>query len=232
MASAADPWNGSRIMPKSDQLLLRVGSQYTGDVYQIEWPATVERVEGQWLWIADRGGYDVPPVSGWVSKEDVLTFNDAHDHYLRTLRTEDAPWVHWLLGIYLESKRESQAAQEEYAACLGIAPGDPDGAVVAAVERAPFLLDAAVRLARLRVGRLDRVMKPRAAENLLLALSAVAEKAGMRRPQLCFEAAEALRKAYRRKTADGRNKHPRDRRPDRQSQGRKKRRDGGGPRPV
>ena len=62
-ASAADPWQNSQIMPKSDQLLLRVGRECTGDVYQIEWPATVERIEGQWLWIADHGGYHVPAIS-------------------------------------------------------------------------------------------------------------------------------------------------------------------------
>ena len=190
VASAADPWTGSRIMPKSNQLLLRVGSEYTGDVYQIEWPATVERIEGQWLWITDRGGYDVPPVAGWVSKEDVLPLNEAHDHYLRTLRTDDAPWVHWLLGIYLENKRDSQTAREEYEACLGIAPGDPDGAVVAAVERAPYLLDAAIRLAKLPGAPSGDATASK--ENLLLALSAVVDKAALRRPQLRFEAAEAL----------------------------------------
>ena len=48
-ACASDPWLSSRIMPKSDQLLLRSGQEVTGDVYQVAWPATVERTEGHWL---------------------------------------------------------------------------------------------------------------------------------------------------------------------------------------
>ena len=125
-AYAADPWNGARIMPKSDQVVLRVGGECTGGVYQIEWPATVERIQGQWLWIVDRGGYRVPPVSGWVSKEEVQKLDESHDYYMRALQTEDAPWLHWLMGIYLENKRESKAAQEEYLECLKVSPGSPD----------------------------------------------------------------------------------------------------------
>ena len=90
-AYAGDPWNGARIMPKSDQVVLRDGGECTGGVYQIEWPATVERIQGQWLWIVDRGGYRVPPVSGWVSKEEVLKLDESHDYYMRALQTEDAP---------------------------------------------------------------------------------------------------------------------------------------------
>ena len=66
------PWQNCQIMPKSDRLLLRVGGQVTGNVYQIPWPAAVQHIEGQWLWISDDGGYDVPAISGWVSKDEVL----------------------------------------------------------------------------------------------------------------------------------------------------------------
>ena len=120
-ACAADPWQNCRIMPKSDQLLLRVGREITGDVYQIAWPATVERIEGQWLWIADHGGYRVPAVSGWVSKDEVLKFDEAHDYYMEFLQTADAPWVHWFVGICLEERKESETAQEEYLKSLSVA---------------------------------------------------------------------------------------------------------------
>ena len=78
-------------MPKSDQVLLRDGREITGDAYQIAWPATVERIEGQWLKVVDHGGYRVPAICGWVSKDDVLKFDEAHSHYVEFLRTSDAP---------------------------------------------------------------------------------------------------------------------------------------------
>ena len=90
-ASAGDPWQGAQIMPKSDQVLLRSGQEITGDVYQIEWPATVERIEGQWLWISDQGAVGVPAASGWVSKSDVLKLDEAQAHYMKFLQNADAP---------------------------------------------------------------------------------------------------------------------------------------------
>ena len=148
-ASAADPWQNAQIMPKSDQLMLRVGGEVAGDVHQIEWPATVERIEGQWLWIADHGGYHVPAISGWVSKDEMLKLGEAHDWYMDMLQNYDAPWLHWLIGICLENRRESGPAEEEYLKCLSLKAGPHDAeAVRRAVEGQPNLLDAAVRLLR------------------------------------------------------------------------------------
>ena len=65
------------------------------------------------------------------------------------LANRGRPWLHWLMGIYLENKRESKAAQEEYLECLKVSPGSPDVAVRMAAENAPQLFDAAVRWARL-----------------------------------------------------------------------------------
>ncbi len=148
-ACAADPWQNAQIMPKSDQLLLRIGQEFTGDAYKIEWPATVEHIEGQWLWIADHGGYHVPAISGWVRKDEVLKLDEAHSYYMGILQTYDAPWLHWFVGICSENRNESGPAQEEYFQCLNLKaePRDAD-AVRRAVERGPNALDAAVRLLR------------------------------------------------------------------------------------
>ena len=204
-ACAADPWQNARVMPKSDQLLLRSDGEVTGNVYQIEWPATVERIEGQWLRITDHGGYHVPAISGWVSKDEVLKLDEAHDHYMGILQTDDAPWLHWLMGICLESTKESGTAEEEYLQCLDLKekPHDVD-AVRRVVEGQPNMLDAAVRLLRSQTGATKSVDEAVTAANLLKDLSSIAENAGFRRPQVLFERAETLRKAYRLKVAEER----------------------------
>src|ERR1017187_9534725 len=89
-ACASDPWQNSRIMPKSDQLLLHSGQEITGDVYQIAWPATFERTEGHWLWVSDKGAYYMPATSGWISKDDVVKVGDAQAYYREFLQSSDA----------------------------------------------------------------------------------------------------------------------------------------------
>jgi hypothetical protein len=183
-------------MPKSDQLVIRVGQEIVGDMYQIEWPVTVERVEGQWLRISDQGGYGLPPISGWVSKEDVLQLGEAHEHYVGAVRRADAPCVHWLIGVYLESKRETQSARKEYMECLGLTADAPDAEVPAAAGRGPCMLDAAVRLVRIRATEAKSAAEAMAAADMLRGLSDTAASAGVRRPRVVFEYAEALRRAY------------------------------------
>jgi tetratricopeptide (TPR) repeat protein len=206
-ACAADPWQNCRIMPKSDQLLIRDGREITGDVYQIAWPATVERIEGQWLKVVDNGGYRVPAVSGWVSKDEVLKFDEAHAHYMESLRTADAPWVHWLVGICLEERNESETAQEEYLKSLSAAPGDTNAvrmAVRTAVEMNPNLLDPAIRLERLKATEAKSAEEAVAAAGQIQSLSEAAARSGIRRPHALFEQAEALHKAFRLKLAEER----------------------------
>ncbi len=208
-ACAADPWQNCQIMPKSDRLLLRVGGQVTGNVYQIPWPAAVQHIEGQWLWISDDGGYDVPAISGWVSKDEVLKVDEAQKYYLGLLQTCDAPWLHWLIGICLEEKRESTSAQEEYLRCLELRldPSDADAvrrALPGAVAGEPNLLDAAVRLLRSQSSTAKSAEDAAAAANALRDLAQTADTAGLRRPQVLFEAGEALRKAFGLKVAEER----------------------------
>ena len=204
-ACAADPWQNCRIMPKSDQLFLRVGQEVSGDAYQIAWPATVERVEGQWLWIVDQGGYRVPVVSGWVSKDQVLRLDEAQAHYMEFLRTADGPWVHWLLGICLEEGNESRTAQQEFAKSLNADPDDAN-AVRRTVEMNPNLLDAAVHLETVKANAAKSAEEVAAAADQLQVLSDVAKSRGIRRPHTFFQQAEALNKAFRLKLEEERKK--------------------------
>ncbi len=204
-ASAADPWQNARIMPKSDQVLLRCGREVTGDAYQIAWPAAVERIEGQWLRVTDQGGYCVPPVSGWVRKDEVLKLNQANSYYTDLLKTADSPWIHWLVGICLEEQKESATAQEEFLKGLDAVPGDNDG-VWMAVQANPNRLDAAVRLERLKVAGTKSSDEALAAANRIQGLAEAAQSNGVRRPQTIIEQADALQKAYRLKLSEERKK--------------------------
>lgn len=199
-AVAADPWLGARIMPKSPTLQLRVEGGATGGVYQVSWPATVQTVEGQWLWIEDNSGASTEAVAGWVSKEDVLMLADANDFYVKGIESSGAPWLHWFRGIVLEETRQPAAASAEYLAYLNVGRDVPRWAVRGAVQRAVLrnvlLLDTAMRLARLKATGAKTPADAEDAAGLLAALATIAGQSGIQRPQLDYEQAEALRRAY------------------------------------
>ncbi len=116
-AWAGQSWQGARVMPKSDQFQLQVEGRVTGDVYQVAWPATVEKTEGRWLWIRDEGGYSSPGAAGWVYADDVLKLDDAREFYSNQLQTAPTAFVFWLRELqsaYWESQRELGVALNDY----------------------------------------------------------------------------------------------------------------------
>ena len=203
MARGEDTWSGCRVMPNSEKLVLRaeVDGPAAANVYHVEWPATVERVEGQWLRIVDRGSYSVPPFSGWVSTDDVLRLDAAHDRYVDALATADTPCLHWLAGICLQSKGETRSARQEFLQTLRLPPDAGDAAVRAAVEQDPKLLDPALRLAEMKAAEAKTAGEAMEAAEAIGGLCETARRAGISRPRLLFEHAEALRRAYRLKSS-------------------------------
>src|SRR4029077_8858305 len=76
-ALGADTYLGQSIVPKHEHIDVRVSPMCPTRVatgLDFPWPATVERVDGQWLRITDDGSYSVMgrPLEGWVSKNDVV----------------------------------------------------------------------------------------------------------------------------------------------------------------
>ena len=95
---AADPWRSAQALPKDPGTLMlrgnatRPGGEVVGSAYQIAWPARVQKIDGQWILIGDTGGYTVPPLKGWVRKDDMLCIRDdgeATGDRLRTYRTSN-----------------------------------------------------------------------------------------------------------------------------------------------
>jgi hypothetical protein len=138
-------------MPQSVEMVLQVGggapdapkgfpdttTGVTGNVYQIQWPATATKTEGGWLWIVDDGGCSVPPAHGWVRKDVMLKLTDkdgvvdAYAFYMTELGRYPDPklapfWLHWLLGITLESRndtKDTNIAIKEYWRAIGQSEG-------------------------------------------------------------------------------------------------------------
>jgi tetratricopeptide (TPR) repeat protein len=140
-ARAGDPWKGASVLPKDPKGLTlrgiasRPGNEYAGNAYQIAWPARVEKIDGQWILIGDKGGYIIPPIKGWVRKEEMLSIRDdggaSEDdppQYLsnKMLEVTDAGTLaslYWLRGITWEGQSEPQIAMRDYAASIRCAFG-------------------------------------------------------------------------------------------------------------
>ena len=135
--SAADKWKSAQVLPKEPARLIlrgnetRPGNEYAANAFQISWPSHVEKTNGQWILIGDKGGYSVPPVKGWVRKDEMLSITEddtkAGDEdpsqFLSTkiLETTDPTTLaglYWLRGIYWEGQQEPQVALRNYTAAI------------------------------------------------------------------------------------------------------------------
>ncbi len=128
-ASAA-PKPGDSILPLSATLRFEKSpgdhsAQRFVDQIKIGWPATVRKVNGQWLQIRDEGGYTLPgtkPAEGWVRKDEVVMLGSALENYTDLITKTEAALaaarsnsttcettketlarLFWLRGIYWET---------------------------------------------------------------------------------------------------------------------------------
>ena len=86
-AASAASWEGLQILPKSlgARLVKSAGdTKTTNTVFDIDWPATVAKVDGQWLQISDPGAYSNGPVEVWVRKDDITKLDDARCRIARS----------------------------------------------------------------------------------------------------------------------------------------------------
>ena len=152
---AAEPWRSAQALPKDPATLVlrgnptRPGAEIVGNAYQIAWPARVQKIDGQWILIGDTGGYTVPPIKGWVRKDDMLCVRDDGEQsgddpsqYFSNKMLESADpaalaSLLWLRGLYWESQQETQIAARDYSAAIRSAFGqrfDPSDTVSSVVE--------------------------------------------------------------------------------------------------
>jgi len=135
-ASGADSYSNQKILPKRAHLLVmdRATKQFvvaTEDDFQ--WPATVERIDGQWLWISDDGRSSPQglPTNGWVSKNDVILLDSdplehgrsAIDYFTEQInRDQDTASAHLWRGLSFERNGEMSAAMMDYSAATALDP--------------------------------------------------------------------------------------------------------------
>ena len=125
--SLAANWIGKRIMPKSDQITLRMTGRAPGSVFNIQWPAVVKTIDGQWLWVEDEGGVSHPAVSGWIRSKDAVLIGEALDHANRHLTSgSSSGGLYWVRGIGWENAGEFNLAAKDYQEALRLRPSNSD----------------------------------------------------------------------------------------------------------
>src|SRR5262245_14998675 len=78
-----------KILPQATSLKIFTSPDdcvVAGTVFDIEWPAAVDSVDGQWLKIHDAGGYSSKPLKGWVRKGDVAQLDESQSQFTDKIR--------------------------------------------------------------------------------------------------------------------------------------------------
>lgn len=97
---------------------LRVGSQDIGTMGDIK--CTIERYQGNWVWIRVHNGQE-----GWVNKTDVVSLDDAIDHFTRQIRAQpkEAGWYQ-LRAMAWEEKGDLEMALADISDAVRLRPSD------------------------------------------------------------------------------------------------------------
>jgi hypothetical protein len=135
---AATSWDHVKVLPKSARLQVLQSPDDRRSIalgYEIEWPATVEKTDGQWLKIVDGGGYSVAPIDGWVRKDDIVRMENVQAYCTGKIRESEAAQrfgtlglrnrvddsppqslaeLYWMRGIYWENQRDAESAIADY----------------------------------------------------------------------------------------------------------------------
>jgi tetratricopeptide (TPR) repeat protein len=125
-ASAAG-WKGAVVMPKNAKFQLENNGEVTATIYDIGWPAVVERTEGRNLFIKDEGGYGQKPVSGWCTSEDVIKLDGAREAYTQQIEQggkQGKAVLYWLRGIAWENQQELEIAALDYQQAANVGLSD------------------------------------------------------------------------------------------------------------
>lgn len=140
--NAATSWDHVPVWPKSQQVRLLESpdnQNVVAEASEIEWPAIVEKTDGQWLKISDPGSYSSAPIEGWLRKDDILRLEAIQSFSTNKIRQGEAEKrssagrgshaladAYWIRGIYWESQgdTESAVADLNQAIANGLRTGD------------------------------------------------------------------------------------------------------------
>ncbi|HZZ26414.1 MAG TPA: hypothetical protein VFE46_00300 [Pirellulales bacterium] len=120
--SSGGSWKGAIVMPLNAQIQIQDDNGASVSMYNIGWPARVQRTKGRFLWIQDEGGYSRNQAGGWIYADDAVKLDDAQEYYSNQLQRAETAWLYWMRGISWEAKNEPGIALLDYRNALDVAP--------------------------------------------------------------------------------------------------------------
>jgi hypothetical protein len=130
--AGAEGYANQSILPKHERMDVMINGVVVAQEGDFQWPAKVQKIDGQWLWIVDdgRSRADGRPSEGWVRKSDVILLNGdpiesayptAIEYYTSRLQRahvgvgEMSPSrAFWLRGAAREEAQQYDGAFEDY----------------------------------------------------------------------------------------------------------------------
>ncbi len=138
--SAATSWDHVPVWPKSQRVVILDdpdSRQVVATATDIEWPAIVEKTDGQWLKISDPGAYNAGPVDGWLRKDDILRLENVQSFCTSKIRhgggrdggdpqSPSLADAYWIRGMFWENQGGTESALADYnqAIANGLRTGD------------------------------------------------------------------------------------------------------------
>ncbi len=119
---AGQNWLGATVMPKSERVAISSENGAPVTLYDIAWPATVQKTRGRFLWVQDEGGYSRNQSGGWIYADDAVKLDDACDFYRDELQSGETAWLDWMSGIAWEAKGDPGIAILNYQNALAADP--------------------------------------------------------------------------------------------------------------
>jgi hypothetical protein len=127
--SAAEKWaQASVVLKRPNATILPDKGVGAPSIFQIGWPATVQKTDGTWALLGGTPGFQKKSKVGWVRIFDLVNGNDnplsgSVSHYY-TSKIEESPnpetratW-YWLRGIYWDNNNDTRAAIHDYALAI------------------------------------------------------------------------------------------------------------------
>ena len=120
LAHAQDisPWIGQRVVTKV-LTPLKIGDRIVdeGTMFRVY---TVERANGDWLWLVAGG------VSGWVQSSEVVPYDQASDYFTLEIRgNPSSAFLYVIRGMHWTEKGETDKAIADFNEAIRLDPNDP-----------------------------------------------------------------------------------------------------------
>jgi len=116
----AERWVGVKVLPLDFAAPIRDGDRTIGELTDFDWPRTVEKVDGDRVWLSDT------KLKGWVEKRAVESVDDFLKR--RTEEIHDNPncWSYTWRGVAWNSKGKHDLAIKDYSRAIRLAENEKD----------------------------------------------------------------------------------------------------------